>query len=511
MYAKVKSAALYGIEGYIVDVEVDIQYKLPAFSVVGLPEGAVRESRERVTSAIKNAGYPFPQGKVTINLAPADIRKEGSHFDLPMAISILVATGYVVPTDLEDFVIVGELGLDGSVAEARGVLPMAIAARDEGIRNMIVPRPNAREAAVVGVNVYPVEKLSDVIEVLEGKSPISPYSLNIREIFEMEVGKSCVDFSEVRGQEHAKRALEIAAAGGHNLLMIGPPGSGKTMLARRFPTILPPMTLEEALETTKIHSVAGILPPDTALITERPFRSPHHTISDAGLIGGGAYPRPGEVSLAHNGVLFLDELPEFRRNVLEVLRQPLEDGVVTISRAAMSLTFPARFTLVAAMNPCPCGYYGDPYHECTCTLTQVKNYRAKISGPLLDRIDMHIEVPSVPLDKLAGEPTGEKSGEIRARVIEARLIQQHRFRGIKGVYANAHMTTRLIRKFCKLTPEGEEILKKAITRLGLSARAYDRVLKLARTIADLEGSEEIQTHHIAEAVQYRSLDREYWM
>ncbi len=511
MYARVKSAALYGIEAYVVDVEVDIQYKLPAFSVVGLPDSAVKESRERVTSAIKNAGYPFPQGKVTINLAPADIRKEGSHFDLPMAVAILAATGYVVADDLENYMIIGELGLDGSVAGARGVLPMAISAREEGIENIIVPRPNAREAAVVGLRVYPVEKLGEVIEILEGRSSIEPYRLNVRDVFEMGKHQTTLDFSDVRGQEHAKRALEIAAAGAHNLLMIGPPGSGKTMLARRFPTILPTMTLEEALETTKIHSVAGVLPPDTALVTERPFRAPHHTISDAGLIGGGVYPRPGEVSLAHNGVLFLDELPEFKRNVLEVLRQPLEDGFVTISRAAMTLTFPARFTLVAAMNPCPCGWFGDPYHECTCSLNEVKNYRAKISGPLLDRIDMHIEVPSVPLNKLAGEPTGESSETIRARVMEARAIQQKRFRGIKGVYANAHMDTRLIRRFCKLSPEGEEILKKAITNLGLSARAYDRVLKLARTIADLEGSEDIKTHHVAEAVQYRSLDREYWM
>ncbi len=510
MYASVKSAAVLGIDAYIVDVEVDIQYKVPSFTVVGLPDNAVKESRERVTSAIKNSGYPFPQGKVTINLAPADIRKEGSSFDLPMAIAILAASGYISTDRLADFVFIGELGLDGTVASARGVLPMAISTREEGIPNIIVPAENVREAAVVGIDAYPVEKLQDVIDIVEGKSPISPYRLDIKEVFEFEQRRKYLDFSDVRGQEHAKRALEIAAAGAHNILMIGPPGSGKTMLARRFPSILPTMTLEEALETTKIHSVAGILPSDVSLLTHRPFRSPHHTISDAGLIGGGAYPRPGEVSLAHNGVLFLDELPEFKRNVLEVLRQPLEDAVVTIARAAITLSFPARFMLVAAMNPCPCGYFGDPYHECSCSIAQVKNYRSKVSGPLLDRIDMHIEVPSVPFKKLAGEPTGESSDEIRARVVEARLRQQHRFRGMKGIYANAHMTTRLIRKYCKISREGEDILKLAITRLGLSARAYDRILKLSRTIADLEGTDDILPHHIAEAVQYRSLDREYW-
>ncbi|MCD6417482.1 YifB family Mg chelatase-like AAA ATPase [bacterium] len=510
MYARVKTAALHGIDAYIVDAEVDILYKLPSFTIVGLPDNAIKESRERVTSAIKNSGFPFPQNKVTVNLAPANIRKEGSSFDLPIAIGILAASGYVSTDALDRFIIVGEIGLDGTVLKTRGVLPVAVAARKYGAEGLIVPKDNVQEAAVADVDAYPVSNIRDVIEILEGKSSITPFKLNIRDIFNMGGEQHYLDFKDVRGQESAKRALEIAAAGAHNILMIGPPGSGKTMLARRFPGILPTMTLEEALETTKIHSVAGILPPNVALLTTRPFRSPHHTISDAGLVGGGAYPKPGEVSLAHNGVLFLDELPEFQRNVLEVMRQPLEDGVVTIARAAITLSFPSRFMLVAAMNPCPCGYYGDPYHECTCTITQVRKYRAKISGPLLDRIDMHIEVPSVRYEKLAGEPTGESTEEIRARVMEARLIQQKRFEGIKNVYANAHMTTKLIRRFCKLSPEGENILKQAITRMGLSARAYDRVLKVSRTIADLENSESIEPYHIAEAVQYRSLDREYW-
>ncbi len=510
MYAKVKTAALHGIDAYIVDAEVDVLHRLPGFTIVGLPDNAIKESRERVTSAVKNSGYPFPQNKVTVNLAPADIRKEGSSFDLPIAIGILAATGYMMTDSLDRFIVVGEIGLDGTVLKTRGVLPVAVAAKKYGAEGIIVPKDNIKEAAVAGIASYPVSSIHEVVEILEGRTSITPFKLNVKDILEMGREQHYLNFKDVRGQESAKRALEIAAAGAHNILMIGPPGAGKTMLARRFPGILPAMTLDEALETTKIHSVSGILPPGVALITQRPFRSPHHTISDAGLVGGGAFPRPGEVSLAHNGVLFLDELPEFQRNVLEVMRQPLEDGTVTIARAAITLSFPSRFALVAAMNPCPCGYFGDPYHECTCTITQVKKYRSKISGPLLDRIDMHIEVPSVKYDKLAGEPTGQSTDEIRARVMEARMVQQRRFENVKDVYANAHMHTKLIRQFCKLTQQSEDILKQAITRFGLSARAYDRVLKVARTIADLENCEIIEPYHIAEAVQYRTLDREYW-
>ncbi len=509
MYAKVRSAAVLGVDAYVVEVEVDLQFKLPAFSVVGLPDNAIKESRERITSAIKNSGYPFPQSKITANLAPADIKKVGSAFDLPMAVAILLASNAIAAGNVERYMIVGELGLDGTVSPARGVLAMAMTAKNEHFDAIIVPTENAREAAVVGIDVFPVRKLNDVVDILEGDSQIAPFRLGSREIFEITARTEALDFSDVRGQEQVKRALEIAAAGGHNVLMIGPPGSGKTMLARRIVSILPPMTLEEAVETTKIHSIAGILPINAALVGARPFRAPHHTISDAGLIGGGAYPRPGEVSLAHNGVLFLDEFPEFRRNVLEVLRQPLEDGIVTISRAILALTFPAKFMLVAAMNPCQCGYYGDPYHTCTCTPTQVKQYRSKISGPILDRIDMQIEVPSVPYKKLAKDPPGESSEKLRTRVIEARHRQTARFKSLAGIYANSHMTSKLVRLHCTLSPECEEIMRMAMTRLALSARAFDRVLKLARTIADLDASDNLQPHHVAEAIQYQTLDREF--
>lgn len=510
MFSRIISAAVLGIDAYRVEVETDIAAKLPSFTVVGLPDSAVKESRERVTSAIKNSNLPFPQGKITINLAPADVKKEGSAFDLPIALGLLKALGVIEGDHVERHFILGELGLDGSLAPVRGVLPMSILAKKEGADGIIVPPENAKEAAIAqGASVYPVNNLKEAVDFLAGDNDIEPFTVSLRDVFET-ARRYFADFSDVRGQEHVKRSLEVAAAGGHNLLMIGPPGSGKTMLARRFPSILPPLSLEEALDTTKIHSVAGVLPSDTALVAIRPFRSPHHTISDAGLIGGGAYPRPGEVSLAHHGVLFLDELPEFKKNVLEVMRQPLEDGYVTIGRAAITLTYPARFTLVGAMNPCPCGYFGDPFHQCVCTPAQIQNYVGKLSGPLLDRIDIHIEVPSVKYSELSGPSTGEHSDSIRERVTVARRRQLERFKDTPGVFCNAHMETKLIRKFCVLDEQGESLLKMAITKMGLSARAYDRILKLSRTIADLEGVEDIAPHHVSEAVQYRSLDRKYW-
>jgi magnesium chelatase family protein len=510
MLFRVQSAAVFGIKAYPIWVEVDLSLgqKLNLMTV-GLPDTAVRESSERVKAALRNCGYILPPQHITINLAPADIKKEGSAFDLPMAVGILGAAGRVRTQNLSSYLFMGELSLDGSIRPVKGMLSMAVMARENDLTHMVVPEANAREAAVVdGVRAFPVRSLSQVVEMLNGKQPWMPLAVDRHQLL-MQHNVYDVDFKDVKGQYQAKRALEVAVAGGHNIVLIGPPGSGKTMLARRLPTILPPMSFEEAIETTKIHSVAGLLSDKAGLVAARPFRAPHHTISDAGLIGGGTIPRPGEVSLGHNGVLFLDELPEFQRHVLDVLRQPLEDGEVTIARASMSLTFPARFMLAAAMNPCQCGFFGDTLHECTCTPPLIQRYLSRISGPLLDRIDLHIQVPAVKYKELAQDEKAEESSVIRERILAARLIQYRRLEAF-GIYCNAQMMPRTLRRFCKLDAECEKQMETAITKLGLSARAFDRILRVARTMADMEATERIQARHISEAIQYRSLDRTYW-
>jgi magnesium chelatase family protein len=510
MLSKIYSSATYGIDAYLVEVETNVEKQVPAFTIVGLPDNAVKESKERVVAAIKNSGFDYKPQKITVNLAPADIKKEGSSFDLPIAIGYLAATENIDGNFLNDSVFLGELSLDGNLRPVKGALPISVEARKRNIKRMILPKESASEASIVDdIEVYAMENLAEVVQFLNGEIEKEKVVTNKEELFS-QINIYSLDFSDVKGQENVKRALEVAAAGAHNIIMIGPPGSGKTMLAKRIPSILPPMTFDEALETTKIHSVAGIIPKNKALITERPFRNPHHTVSDAALVGGGSFPRPGEVSFAHYGVLFLDELPEFKKNVLEVLRQPLEDAKVTVSRSKLSLEFPANFMLAAAMNPCPCGYYTDPSKECTCSPPQIQKYMSRISGPLLDRIDIHIEVPAVKYKELSAEAKSEPSLEVRKRVIAARKIQLKRFEGYPHIFNNGDMGTKEVRQFCKLDSAGAELLKMAMTKLGLSARAYDRILKVSRTIADLDNSENILPQHISEAIQYRSLDRELW-
>ena len=510
MFVKTYAGTVVGIDAVMVTVEADITRGIGMF-LVGLPDNAVKESQERIRAAFENSGYRMSGRKIVVNLAPADLRKEGSLFDLPIAVALLAASGQMESELIDKYMILGELSLDGTLRPIKGALPLTVRAASEGLRGVILPEENAREAAVVeGTEVIGVQSLAQVVAFLTGEEQIEPARLDVAEVFDYESDRFGEDFADVKGQTQAKRALEIAAAGGHNVVMIGAPGSGKTMLARRMPSIMPPMTLGEALETTKIHSVAGKLGSESGLLARRPFRAPHHLTSQVALIGGGTSPQPGEVSLAHNGILFLDELPEFGRNVLEVLRQPLEDKKITVSRAKYSVEYPANFSLIASMNPCPCGYYNHPTKECTCAAGAVFRYMNRISGPLLDRIDLHIEVTPVSLEELSSDRVEESSATIRERVIRARAIQTARFEGIDGVYTNAMMNSRMLREYCPLGPAARTLLERAMERLNLSARAYDRIIKVARTIADLAGEEQIAPAHIAEAITYRSLDRESW-
>ncbi len=511
MLVKTFGAAVYGIDAVPVTIEVYLTQGTNFF-LVGLPDNAVKESHERICSALKVNGYKMPFKQITINMAPADIKKEGAAYDLPLAIGIMAADEQVLSNRLHEYIIMGELSLDGTLQPIRGVLPIALMAKEKGYRGFILPAANAEEAAVVeGLQVYGMENLHEVEQFLNGTLEKEPVTIDMQQAFERPSQQFELDFADVRGQENVKRALEVAAAGGHNILMVGPPGAGKSMMAKRLPSILPPLTLQESLETTKIHSVAGNTGRDVSLVTQRPFRSPHHTVSDVALVGGGTNPMPGEISLAHNGVLFLDELPEYKRSALEVMRQPLEDRKICISRAKMSVEYPASFMLVAAMNPCPCGHYNDPTHACTCNPSMVHRYLSRISGPLLDRIDIQVEIVPVPFNELTSHKEEEHSAQIRERVLRARKVQAERFAGVNGVYCNAQMSGKQIRHFCAIDAECNTLLQNAMQRLGLSARAYDRILKVARTIADLEGSQDIQVSHIAEAISYRNLDRDNWV